>query len=72
MLKSLMLFILFVCFFSTPAQEQLIVMWLSWMIKEEEYFERSADCGPAMVSFSSCAIDQVRSRMAKSLEHITS
>lgn len=32
----------FILFFfnSTPAQEQLIVMWLSWMIKEEEYFER--------------------------------
>ncbi len=28
----------FVC--STPEQEQLMVMWLSWMIKEEEYFER--------------------------------
>ncbi|XP_075875995.1 integrator complex subunit 2 [Nelusetta ayraudi] len=27
---------------STPAQEQLIVMWLSWMIKEEEYFESAA------------------------------
>jgi len=25
---------------STPEQEQLMVMWLSWMIKEEEYFER--------------------------------
>ncbi|XP_066507111.1 integrator complex subunit 2 isoform X2 [Hoplias malabaricus] len=24
---------------STPEQEQLMVMWLSWMIKEEEYFE---------------------------------
>lgn len=31
----------FLCFlFSTPEQEQLMVMWLSWMIKEEEYFER--------------------------------
>lgn len=29
-----------VCIFSTPEQEQLMVMWLSWMIKEEEYFER--------------------------------
>ncbi|MEQ2216626.1 Integrator complex subunit 2, partial [Xenoophorus captivus] len=28
------------CFCSTPEQEQLMVMWLSWMIKEEEYFER--------------------------------
>ncbi|KAG7259093.1 hypothetical protein CRUP_000408, partial [Coryphaenoides rupestris] len=28
---------------STPEQEQLMVMWLSWMIKEEEYFERP-DC----------------------------
>lgn len=26
--------------FSTPEQEQLMVIWLSWMIKEEEYFER--------------------------------
>lgn len=29
-----------VCLCSTPEQEQLMVMWLSWMIKEEEYFER--------------------------------
>lgn len=29
-----------VCVSSTPEQEQLMVMWLSWMIKEEEYFER--------------------------------
>ncbi|KAG5844436.1 hypothetical protein ANANG_G00162500 [Anguilla anguilla] len=27
---------------STPEQEQLMVMWLSWMIKEEEYFESAA------------------------------
>lgn len=27
---------------STPEQEQLTVMWLSWMIKEEEYFESAA------------------------------
>uniref|UniRef100_A0A672KD18 Integrator complex subunit 2 n=1 Tax=Sinocyclocheilus grahami TaxID=75366 RepID=A0A672KD18_SINGR len=27
---------------STPDQEQLMVMWLSWMIKEEEYFESAA------------------------------
>uniref|UniRef100_A0AAR2IYY9 Integrator complex subunit 2 n=1 Tax=Pygocentrus nattereri TaxID=42514 RepID=A0AAR2IYY9_PYGNA len=28
--------------FNTPEQEQLMVMWLSWMIKEEEYFESAA------------------------------
>ncbi|XP_062870310.1 integrator complex subunit 2 isoform X2 [Trichomycterus rosablanca] len=27
---------------STPEQEQLMVMWLSWMIKEEAYFESAA------------------------------
>ncbi|KAJ1185685.1 hypothetical protein NDU88_002475 [Pleurodeles waltl] len=27
---------------STPEQEQLMVMWLSWMIKEEAYFESTA------------------------------
>lgn len=27
-------------FRSTPEQEQLMVVWLSWMIKEEAYFER--------------------------------
>uniref|UniRef100_A0A8C8A1N0 Integrator complex subunit 2 n=1 Tax=Oryzias sinensis TaxID=183150 RepID=A0A8C8A1N0_9TELE len=27
---------------STPEQEQLMVIWLSWMIKEEEYFESAA------------------------------
>ncbi|XP_056140438.1 integrator complex subunit 2 isoform X2 [Lampris incognitus] len=27
---------------STPEQEQLMVVWLSWMIKEEEYFESAA------------------------------
>lgn len=29
-----------ISFCSTPEQEQLMVMWLSWMIKEEAYFER--------------------------------
>ncbi|XP_031822386.1 integrator complex subunit 2 isoform X2 [Sarcophilus harrisii] len=27
---------------STPEQEQLMVMWLSWMIKEEAYFESTS------------------------------
>ncbi|KAG8451677.1 hypothetical protein GDO86_003751 [Hymenochirus boettgeri] len=27
---------------STPEQEQLMLMWLSWMIKEEAYFESTA------------------------------
>ncbi|XP_026877932.2 integrator complex subunit 2 isoform X1 [Electrophorus electricus] len=27
---------------STPEQEQLMVIWLTWMIKEEEYFESAA------------------------------
>lgn len=35
-----LIFFIYLFFYSTPAQEQLIVMWLSWMIKEEEYFER--------------------------------
>lgn len=70
-LTSLVLFVC-LCFSSTPAQEQLIVMWLSWMIKEEEYFERSADCGPVLASFSSCGIDRVRPPMSTSLESIIS